>query len=74
MIIQLKKVDLEKEIFINGLMHKGSFIVYWYAGAVLPKNHPRYYDGRIEVNIIKVFDDFYGKIQFGKEDIKCQMK
>lgn len=63
----IKEID-ENEIFINRLMNKGSFMVDWYAGTVLPKTHPRYYDDRIEVNIIKVFDNFYGKIQFGKEE------
>ena len=56
------------EKILNVLMNKESFMVDWYAGAVLPKIYSRYYDSRIEVNIIKVFDDFYGKIQFDKEE------
>ncbi|MBR2712625.1 MAG: hypothetical protein IKE73_02825 [Bacilli bacterium] len=60
-------VDQRNEIFIRELMNKDSFMFDWYAGAVIPKHHPRYYDGRIEVNIRKVFNSSYGNINFGRD-------
>ena len=32
-------------------MDKDSFMIDWFEGAVLPKNHPDYYNGRIDVDI-----------------------
>ncbi len=61
-------VDQKNEIFIRELMNKDSFMFDWYAGAVIPKHHPRYYDGRIEVNIRKVFNSSYGNINFGRDE------
>lgn len=58
----------KNEIFIRELMNKSSFMLDWYAGAVVPKHHPRYYDGRIEVNIRKVFNNSYGNVSFGKDE------
>lgn len=62
-----QEIDRKNEIFIRELMSKESFMLDWYAGAVVPKNHPRYYDGRIEVSIRKVFNSSYGDISFGKD-------
>ena len=61
-------IDQKNEIFIRELMNKDSFMFDWYAGAVIPKHHPRYYDGRIEVNIRKVFNSSYGNINFGRDE------
>ena len=63
----IEEINKRNEIFIRELMSKESFMLDWYAGAVVPKNHPRYYDGRIEVNIRKVFNSSYGDISFGKD-------
>lgn len=62
-----QEIDRKNEIFIRELMSKESFMLDWYAGAVVPKNHPRYYDGRIEVNIRRFFNSSYGNINFGKD-------
>lgn len=64
----IEDINRKNEIFIGDLMNKNCFMVDWFEGAVLPKTHPRYYDGRIEVNIRKVFNNFYGNINFGKEE------
>ena len=61
-------IDQKNEMFIRELMNKDSFMFDWYAGAVIPKHHPRYYDGRIEVNIRKVFNSSYGNINFGRDE------
>ena len=69
-----KEIDRKNEIFISELMNKNSFMLDWYAGAVLPKHHPKYYDGRIEVNIRKVFNSSYGNISFGKDEYQITDK
>ena len=61
-------IDQKNEIFIRELMNKDSFMFDWYAGAVIPKHHPRYYDGRVEVKIRKVFNNSYGNINFGRDE------
>ena len=66
----IDEINRKNELFIEELMNKDSFMLDWYAGAVVPKHHPRYYDGRIEVNIRKVFNDVYGNINFGKDEYK----
>ena len=69
-----KEIDRKNEIFISELMNKNSFMLDWYAGAVLPKHHPKYYDGRIEVNIRKVFNSSYGNISFDKDEYQITDK
>lgn len=64
----IEDINQKNEIFIRELMNKNSFMLDWYAGAVVPKHHPRYYDGRIEVNIRKAFNSSYGNINFGKDE------
>lgn len=64
----IEDINQKNEIFIRELMSKDSFMLDWYAGAVLPKHHPRYYDGRIEVVIRNAFNSSYGTINFGKDE------
>lgn len=64
----IEDINRKNELFIRELMNKDSFMLDWYSGAVLPKHHPRYYDGRIEVNIRKSFNSSYGSINFGKDE------
>lgn len=66
----IEDINKKNEIFIRELMNKDSFMLDWYAGAVVPKNHPRYYDGRIEVSIRKAFGSSYGIINFGKDEFQ----
>lgn len=64
----IEDVNQKNEIFIRELMNKDSFMLDWYAGAILPKHHPRYYEGRIEVIIRNAFNSSYGTINFGKDE------
>ena len=67
---EIEEIDKKNAIFIEELMDKDSFMLDWYAGPVLPKQHPRYYDGRIEVNIRYAFNSSYGNINVGKDKYK----
>lgn len=58
----------KNEIFIRELTNKGSFMINWFEGSILPIDHPKYYDGRIEVIIRKEFNNSYGKISFGRNE------
>ncbi len=69
-MINEKEIDRKNAIFISDLMNKDCFMMDWYEGAVIPKTHPRYYDGRIEVNIRKAFNNSFGNINFGKDKYK----
>ena len=62
-----KKMAKENEEFMRYLYDKQTFMFYWYAGAVLPLNHPHYYDGRIIVDIKNRFG-LTGKINHEKEE------
>ena len=64
----IEDINQKNETFIRELMNRDSFMLDWYAGAVVPKHHPRYYDGRIEVNIRRAFNSSYGNINFGKDE------
>lgn len=64
----IEEINKKNEAFIRELMSKESFMMDWYNGAVIPKTHPRYYDGRIEVNIRRLFNSSYGSINFGKDE------
>lgn len=64
----IEDINQKNEIFIRELMNKDSFMLDWYAGAILPKHHPRYYEGRIEVIIRNAFNSSYGTINFGKDE------
>ena len=66
----IEEIDKKNAIFISDLMNKDCFMIDWHEGAVIPKTHPRYYDGRIEVNIKKAFNSSYGNINFGKDEYK----
>ena len=59
-----KEIDRKNEIFIRELMSKDSFMINWFEGAVLPKSHPNYYNGRIDVDIINL----NGNINFEKNE------
>ena len=69
-----QEINRKNEIFIRELMSKESFMLDWYAGAVVPKNHPRYYDGRIEVSLRRFFNSSYGNINFGKDEYQVSDK
>lgn len=56
-----------REIY-NILYNKSFFIVKWNEGAVLPLDHPNYYDGRINIKIIKDYDNTSGNINIRKEE------
>lgn len=47
----IEDINKKNEIFIRNLMDKDSFMIDWFEGAVLPKNHPDYYNDRIDVDI-----------------------
>lgn len=64
----IQEIDKKNEIFIRDLMNKNCFMIDWHEGAVIPKTHPRFYDGRIEVSIRKSFNNSYGNISFGKDE------
>ena len=64
----IDEINKNNEWFIRELMNKGSFMLDWIDGAVLPKDHPHYYDGRIDVSIRKVFNSSYGNISFDKDE------
>ena len=66
----IEKIDRKNEIFIEELMDKDSFMLDWYADPAVPKQHPRYYDGRIEVSIRNAFNSSYGNINVGKDEYK----
>lgn len=60
----MEELNKKNEIFIRELMSKDSFMINWFEGAVLPKNHPNYYNGRIDVDI----KNLNGNINFEKNE------
>ena len=54
------------EKFIRDLNTTGLFMFDWSCGAVLPLNHPNYYNGRVEISIRKFMNDEYGNIEIEK--------
>lgn len=60
----IEEISQKNETFIRVLMSKDSFMINWYEGAVLPKNHPNYYNDRIDVDI----KNLYGNINFEKNE------
>ena len=60
----IEEINKRNEIFIRELMSKDSFMINWFEGAVLPKNHPNYYNGRIDVDI----KNLCGNINFEKNE------
>ena len=60
----IEEINEKNEMFIRELMSKDSFMINWLEGAVLPKNHPNYYNGRIDVDI----KNLCGNINFEKNE------
>lgn len=60
-------IENNNEIY-NILYNKSFFMINWNEGAVLPLNHPNYYDGRINIKIIKDYDNTTGNINIEKEE------
>ena len=59
--------NINRELY-NIAYNKSYFMVNWYEGAVLPENHPNYFDGRINIKITKQFDNFNGNINISKDE------
>ena len=64
----LKEKNKQNEKFYKLLTNKDSFLFDWYEGAILPKEHPNYFKGRIEVSINKLFDNISGVIKIEKDE------
>lgn len=60
---------ISRELY-NIVYNKSYFMISWYEGAVLPENHPNYYDGRIDIKISKNINQFYGNINIEKDEYK----
>jgi len=58
---------INRELY-NIAYNKSYFMVNWYEGAVLPKNHPNYFNGRIDIKIAKQFNNYHGNINFEKDE------
>ena len=52
----------------NILNNKSFFMVNWNEGTVIPIHHPNYYNGRIDIKIIKDYDNIIGNINIEKEE------
>ena len=63
-----EEFNYKNESFIRDLNNKESFMFSWQTGGVLPTFHPKYYDGRINVEIRRIYDESYGNINFEKEE------
>ena len=61
---------MNDQTFINEVLSKNSFILEWKKGAVLPEEHPNYYNGRINISIKRNYDNIYGYITIEKEEYK----
>ena len=59
--------NINRELY-NIAYNKSYFMVNWYEGAVLPENHPNYFDGRINIKITKQFDNYHGNINISKDE------
>lgn len=59
-----EEINKKNEIFIRELMSKDSFMINWFEGAVLPKEHPNYYNDRIDIDI----KNLTGNINFEKNE------
>ena len=64
----IEEFNRKNEMFVRDLTSKESFVFSWHAGAVLPISHPKYYDGRINVEIRKIYNDSFGNINFEKDE------
>lgn len=64
----IEDFNRKNEMFVSDLTSKESFVFSWHAGAVLPVFHPKYYDGRINVEIRKIYNNSYGNINFEKDE------
>lgn len=50
------------KLFISNIFNKGRFILQINTGAVLPLNHPRYYEGRVTILLKKRYNHIYKSI------------
>lgn len=64
----IQEIDRKNARFISDLMNKNCFMIDWYKGAVIPKTHPKYYDGRINIEIRKIYNNSFGNINFEKDE------
>lgn len=64
----IEEFNKKNEMFVRDLTSKESFVLSWHAGAVLPISHPKYYNGRINVEIRKIYNNSFGNINFEKDE------
>lgn len=56
------------EKYIQKLFDKNSFFLEIYSGAVLPMNHPNYYNGRKEISLNKSYNNIHCTVKIEKND------
>ena len=56
------------EKYIQKLFDKNSFFLEIYSGAVLPMNHPNYYNGRKEISLNRSYNNIHSTIKIEKND------
>ena len=59
-------IDNNKELY-NIVYNNHYFLVKISEGAVLPENHPNFYDGRTDIKITKQFDSYNWNINIGRD-------
>lgn len=64
----IEEFNKKNEMFVRDLTSKESFVLSWHAGAVLPISHPKYYNGRINVEIRKIYNNSFGNVNFEKDE------
>ena len=64
----IEDINNKNQEFINNLVNKDAFMFDWHEGAVLPLNHPHYYDGRVSVTLKQNHDGVNGNINIGTDE------
>lgn len=62
-------MDNNRELH-NILYNNHYFLIKISEGAVLPENHPNYYDGRTDIKITKQFDNCHWDINIGSDKVE----
>lgn len=62
-------MDNNRELY-DTLYNNHYFLIKISEGAVLPENHPNYYDGRTDIKITKQFDNCHWDINIGSDKVE----